>query len=87
MKVVEEKYIPSIIEPAFGFGRVLYSLLEHSFYTRDDIDELTKKGLGDGIRTSFNFKPFMAPIKCSILPMMSKKELLPFVHELGIYFY
>lgn len=34
-KVVQEvKYMPSVIEPSFGIGRVLYSLLEHSFSQR-----------------------------------------------------
>lgn len=30
-KVHVEEYIPSVVEPSFGVGRVLYSLLEHSF--------------------------------------------------------
>jgi hypothetical protein len=34
-KMIQEvKYMPSVIEPSFGIGRVLYSLLEHSFYQR-----------------------------------------------------
>ena len=34
-KMVQEvKYMPSVIEPSFGIGRVLYSLLEHSFSQR-----------------------------------------------------
>ena len=29
------EYIPNVIEPSFGLGRILYSLLEHSFWSRE----------------------------------------------------
>ena len=28
------KYIPGVIEPSFGLGRILYSVLENSYYVR-----------------------------------------------------
>lgn len=28
------EYIPNVIEPSFGIGRILYSLLEHTYWTR-----------------------------------------------------
>jgi glycyl-tRNA synthetase len=34
-----EEYIPSVIEPSFGIGRILYSLLEHCYYTRPEDDQ------------------------------------------------
>ena len=33
-KIHEEKFVPSVIEPSFGVGRLLYAILEHSFYVR-----------------------------------------------------
>lgn len=33
--VYVEEYTPNVIEPSFGIGRVLYCLLEHSWYVRD----------------------------------------------------
>ena len=30
--IEEEKFLPSVIEPSFGIGRILYALLEHSFF-------------------------------------------------------
>lgn len=35
------EYTPNVIEPSFGIGRILYSLIEHSFWTRgaDGADE------------------------------------------------
>lgn len=32
---MEEKFIPSVIEPSFGIGRIMTSVLEHSFKVRD----------------------------------------------------
>ncbi len=31
-----EKYVPNVIEPSFGIGRILYSIFEHNFKTRPD---------------------------------------------------
>ena len=28
------EYIPSVIEPSFGIGRILFALCEHNFWTR-----------------------------------------------------
>lgn len=71
VNVIEEKFIPGIIEPAFGFGRILYALLEQNFYMRDKE------------RTLFHIPPNVSPIKCSILPLMAKPDLLKFVADLG----
>jgi glycyl-tRNA synthetase len=30
------EYTPHVIEPSFGIGRILYAILEHSFWTRPD---------------------------------------------------
>ena len=63
-KVHEVKFTPSVIEPSFGMGRILYSLMEHSFYIRD-LDEQ---------RCVMRFNPQIAPQKCSVLPISSNKE-------------
>ena len=39
--VVEEKFVPSVVEPSFGIGRVLYSLMEHSFYVRKSDEQVS----------------------------------------------
>ena len=28
------EYIPNVIEPSFGIGRILFALFEHNFWTR-----------------------------------------------------
>jgi glycyl-tRNA synthetase len=60
-KIVEEKYTPSVIEPSYGIGRIVYCVFEHCFKTREQ----------DAQRTYFDFPPCIAPIKCTILPLMS----------------
>lgn len=30
------EYTPNVIEPSFGIGRILYSLLEHSYWAREN---------------------------------------------------
>lgn len=73
-KVHEIKYTPSVIEPSFGMGRILYSLLEHSFYQRD----------GDEQRCVMKFPPAVAPTKCAVLPLSNSEDLLnPIVHTIA----
>lgn len=55
---------PSVIEPSFGIGRILYCLLEHCFYARE----------GDAQRTVFGFSPAVAPVKATVFPLLQKTE-------------
>lgn len=70
--VMEEKYIPHVIEPSFGIGRILYMVLEHSFRVRPE----------DKQRSYFIFPPIISPIKCSILPLTNNKDLFNEVAKL-----
>jgi len=36
IKKTGESFVPSVIEPSFGVGRILYALFEHAYYERDD---------------------------------------------------
>jgi glycyl-tRNA synthetase len=63
-KVHELKFTPSVVEPSFGMGRILYSLLEHSFYQRDQDEQ----------RCVMKFNPQVAPQKCAVLPISSSSE-------------
>lgn len=68
-----EEIIPSVIEPSFGIGRILYCILEHSFKMRE----------GDEQRTYFSLPPTVAPMKCAVLPLSGNAEFQPFVRELS----
>ncbi|KAK7272889.1 hypothetical protein RIF29_13931 [Crotalaria pallida] len=60
-------FTPSVIEPSFGIGRIIYCLFEHSFYTRPS------KG-GDEQLNVFRFPPLVAPIKCTVFPLVQRPE-------------
>lgn len=62
-KVFVENVIPDVIEPSFGVGRILYALLEHSFYLREDM------------RPVFGFKAMIAPVQCGIGYLIHFEEL------------
>jgi glycyl-tRNA synthetase len=70
---LEEKYIPSVIEPSFGIGRIVYCIFEHCFNVRPQ----------DAQRTYFTFPPLIAPVKCSILPLIANAELNSVVQDIS----
>lgn len=70
-----EEVTPSVIEPSFGIGRIMYAVLEHSFRVRE----------GDEQRTYLTLPPLVAPYKCSLLPLSSNAEFQPFIRQLCMY--
>ncbi|KAH8673705.1 glycyl-tRNA synthetase [Xylariales sp. PMI_506] len=70
------EYTPNVIEPSFGIGRILYSLLEHSYWTRGS------EG-GDEARGVLSFPPTVAPTKVLIVPLSSNEAFKPFVYKLS----
>jgi glycyl-tRNA synthetase len=73
-KTFVEEFVPSVIEPSFGVGRVLYSIWEHNFKQREND--------ADGQRTYFSLPPLIAPYKCCLLPLSSNAEFKPLIREL-----
>lgn len=79
-KVVDEEmtmyvneYIPSVIEPSFGIGRILYSLLETSIWMRQEDEQ----------RLVLSLPAIIAPIKCLIAPLSGHDDFVPFVGKLN----
>lgn len=72
-KVHVEEIIPSVIEPSFGIGRIMYALLEHNFRVRE----------GDEQRRYFTLPPIVAPLKCSVLPLSNNAEFMPIVRRIS----
>lgn len=62
-----EEVVPHVIEPSFGIDRILYAVLDHSYY-EDEID-------GEK-RAVMRFLPSLAPIEVAILPLMDREELV-----------
>jgi glycyl-tRNA synthetase len=65
-----EEIVPSVIEPSFGIGRIMYSIWEHNFVVRD------------AQRTYLALPPVIAPYKCSVLPLSANDEFKPFIRKL-----
>jgi glycyl-tRNA synthetase len=74
--IFEEKFIPGVIEPSFGIGRIVYCVMEHCFGVRQN----------DEKRTVFNFPPVVAPYKVSIIPLIHDKEMLAYVEPISMYY-
>jgi glycyl-tRNA synthetase len=71
-RVTGKHIIPGVIEPSFGIGRILYAVLEHAFYVRK----------GSEKRAVLSLPASIAPIKASILPLVSNQKMLELVPKL-----
>ena len=65
--------IPSLIEPSFGIGRLLYTILEHSYRVREEDEQ----------RKWLALPSLVAPISCSVLPLSGNEEFIPFIAKIG----
>ena len=72
-EIQEEKFLPSVIEPSFGMGRILYALLEHSFMQSPDDEQ----------RVVMRFNPAVAPTKCSVFPLQTNEKFGPVVNSVA----
>lgn len=73
IKTSIREYTPNVIEPSFGLGRIMYALLEHSFWAREaDIE-----------RGVLSLPPLVAPTKVLIVPLSAKEEFVPLVKEVS----
>ncbi|CVK89199.1 probable glycine--tRNA ligase GRS1 [Fusarium mangiferae] len=70
------EFVPNVIEPSFGIGRILYSLMEHSFWTRGT------EG-GDEARGVLSFPPTVAPTKVLLVPLSSNTQFKPLLKRLS----
>ncbi|KAG7441412.1 glycine-tRNA ligase [Guyanagaster necrorhizus] len=67
------EYTPNVIEPSFGLGRILYTLLEHNFWSREQDKE----------RGVLSLPAVVAPTKVLIVPLSSREEFDPIVSEIS----
>ncbi|KAI5953452.1 GRS1 [Candida jiufengensis] len=67
------EFTPNVIEPSFGIGRVLYSILEHQFWARGD----------DADRGVLSLPPIVAPTKVLLVPLSNSSDLQPIVKKVS----
>lgn len=67
------EFTPNVIEPSFGIGRIIYSVFEHSFWSRPE----------DKDRSVLSLPPLVAPTKVLLVPLSSHNDLQPIVKKLS----
>ncbi|KAL8645297.1 MAG: hypothetical protein Q9210_006785 [Variospora velana] len=67
------EYTPNVIEPAFGIGRILYTLLEHVYWSREGAEE----------RGVLSFPPPIAPTKVLLVPLSGHPDFKPLITRIG----
>ncbi|KAI0423572.1 hypothetical protein F5Y09DRAFT_327010 [Xylaria sp. FL1042] len=67
------EYIPNVIEPSFGIGRIIFALCEHNYWVRE----------GDEARAVLSFPPIVAPTKVLIVPLSNDKSFLPYIDKVS----
>ncbi|KAK9900813.1 glycyl-tRNA synthetase [Cystobasidium minutum MCA 4210] len=72
-KESRREFVPNVIEPSFGIGRILYSLLEHSYWSRPE----------DVERRVLSLPPSVAPIKCLIVPLSNNEAFKTMIREVS----
>jgi glycyl-tRNA synthetase len=91
------EYVPNVIEPSFGIGRILYSLIEHNYWTRASeggdeargvslplVSRLVPEACSNTTRLQvLSFPPTVAPTKVLIVPLSSNKEFDPQVRKIS----
>ncbi|KAJ5179593.1 hypothetical protein N7492_002803 [Penicillium capsulatum] len=67
------EYTPNVIEPSFGIGRILYSMIEHVYWSR----------AGDEARGVLSFPPAIAPTKVLLVPLSTHASFKPLTQALS----
>ncbi|OCL09194.1 glycyl-tRNA synthetase [Glonium stellatum] len=66
-------YTPNVIEPSFGIGRILYSLLEQIYWHRPE----------DVARGVLSLPFSVAPTKVLLVPLSSQPEFVPIIRKIS----
>merc|ERR1719203_147260 len=65
-------FFPSVVEPSYGVGRIMVSLLEHAYWERAD----------DENRVVLSLPPLIAPFKVFVLPLSKNDDLRNAANEI-----
>ncbi|KAK9452876.1 hypothetical protein V1511DRAFT_506619 [Dipodascopsis uninucleata] len=68
------EFTPNVIEPSFGIGRILYSIMEQNFWIRPESDQ----------RAVLSFPPVIAPTKVLLAPLSSNDVFDPIISKISV---
>ena len=71
MSPIVREYTPNVIEPSFGIGRILYAVLEHSYWAREQ----------DIQRAVLSLPSVVAPTKVLIVPISANEAFKPLIDD------
>ncbi len=74
-----ERWVPYVIEPAFGLTRAMMAFLVDAY----DEDEAPNTKGGVDKRTVLRLDPRLAPVKVAVLPLSRNEELSPKARDLA----
>lgn len=78
-----ENIIPHVIEPSFGIDRIMYSLLEHSYFEEEaGKEEGIGEEEGEEKRIVLRLPPEVAPVQAAVLPLLTREELIKPANEI-----
>lgn len=73
-KKTQRKYVPSVIEPSFGIGRILYACLEQNYWVRPIIKDSKKNSKKNEKRAVFSIPSSMAYRQVGVLSLSNNGE-------------
>ncbi|KAL9648111.1 hypothetical protein ABK040_007476 [Willaertia magna] len=79
-KILGRNYTPAVIEPSFGIGRIIYCLLEHSYWVRPKQENDDEEKMQ---RAVLSLPPIIAPYKVVVLPKQSSSQYDPIVKKVS----
>lgn len=85
VKVTGVSFIPSVVEPSFGLGRILYCLLEQCYWVRRSTGEEgadSAKDAKNEKRAVFSLHPLLTSHKVAVLPLMVKPDFVETVKRI-----
>ena len=84
------EYTPNVIEPAFGIGRILYSIMEHVYWSREGSEERGVSARPEECedielipKQVLSFPPPIAPTKVLLVPLSGHPDFKPLVQRMS----
>jgi glycyl-tRNA synthetase len=71
-EATKTRYVPHVVEPAVGVGRLMLALMHAAYH---------EEAVGDDTRVVLKFHPRLAPITVAVLPLSKNEQLAPLADQ------